>query len=457
MGISSYDTVKANAFIGPFSAPMPLDVVSPGAKVYYVCNATTGLAEGAIGGSNGNSGTSPLSPFSTIDYAIGRCTAARGDVIFVLPGHVEDVTAAGGIDIDIEGISIIGCGRGSNRPTITCSGTTDTLDIDIDAANCRLSNFIIDMTGNDGVDAFIDVNSADFTLDSCHIVAADSGGQVDKCVILAAGATRFKFLNNTVDGTDAGPVAVVDIVGAVDGVVIQNNEIYGDYSTAAIMNATGNVATNLNISNNYIRNANAADFCIELVSACTGVIANNVLGSDAPATALDQGSCVTIGNRWQNTTMPGNGDATTLPIPSTELNGWYLSRANYNFTADAGAQGAITIFTVTGDVVQSIVGVCNTALTGATATVEVGVAGNTAVFIAQATASDLIANEIWHDATPTTTAEAVELFGGAKTIINTASKNIIMTIATADLTAGDIDFYCAWRPLSPDGYVVATI
>lgn len=455
MGVSSFDIVKANGFIGPLSTPLPLDVVSPGAKTYYVCNATTGLAEGARGGSNGNSGTSPLEPFSTIDYAIGRCTANRGDVIYVLPGHVEDITTAAAIVLDIAGVSIIGCGRGSNRPTITCSGTTDTLDIDVDAANCRLSNFIIDMTGNDGVDAFIDVNAADFTLDSCLIVAADSGGQVDKCVVLETAADRFTFINNRVDGTTAGPVAAIDIVGTPTGVTIQNNWIYGDYSTAAIMNATGNIATHVNISNNQIHNVNAADWCIELVSACTGIISNNVLGSDAVDTALDPGSCICSGNTWMNTTVPANGDPISLPIPTTSVTGWNIARANYNFTADAGAQGALTLFTVSGDVVCSVIGVCNTALTGATATIEVGVSGNTAVLIAQATGTDLIANEIYHDASPTTTVEAVELFGGAKTFIITNGQDIIFTIGTADLTAGDVDFYCAWRPLSPDAYIVA--
>jgi len=34
-------------------------------------------------------------------------------------------------------------------------------------------------------------------------------------------------------------------------------------------------------------------------------------------------------------------------------------------------------------------------------------------------------------------------------------QDAILTIATADLTAGDIDFYALWRPLSADGNVVA--
>ena len=126
---------------------------------------------------------------------------------------------------------------------------------------------------------------------------------------------------------------------------------------------------------------------------------------------------------------------------------------NYNFTDDAGAQGAFTIFAITGDVLLQVFGICDVALVGATATAELGVSGNTAVLIAQITAADLIANEIWHDASPTTTVEQIDV-AGARTFIVANGQDAIFTIGTADLTAGDIDFYGLWRPLSADGLVV---
>jgi len=33
--------------------------------------------------------------------------------------------------------------------------------------------------------------------------------------------------------------------------------------------------------------------------------------------------------------------------------------------------------------------------------------------------------------------------------------DVILTVATADLTAGDVDFHAFWMPLSTDGMVVA--
>jgi hypothetical protein len=51
---------------------------------------------------------------------------------------------------------------------------------------------------------------------------------------------------------------------------------------------------------------------------------------------------------------------------------------------------------------------------------------------------------------------AVALGAGAtQTFIVANGQDIALTIAGATLTAGIIDFYCLWRPLSADGLVVA--
>ena len=135
---------------------------------------------------------------------------------------------------------------------------------------------------------------------------------------------------------------------------------------------------------------------------------------------------------------------------------WRLSRGNWNFTDDGGATGAFTVFTITGDVMFQVFGICNTALTsGGAATVELGVTGNTAVFIASITATTLIADEIWWDATPTATVEQIDV-DGLRTFVVANGQDAILTKAAATLTAGDVDFYCLWRPLSANGLVVAT-
>lgn len=141
-------------------------------------------------------------------------------------------------------------------------------------------------------------------------------------------------------------------------------------------------------------------------------------------------------------------------MPDLSVAAERIARANWNFAARTGAQAAYTVYTITGDVLVVIFGVCNTAFTGVNATIEVGVVGNTAVLIPQIVASTLIANEIWHDATPTTTVEQISLLT-TKGFVVTNGQDAILTVATADLTAGDLDLYALWRPMSTDGNVVA--
>jgi hypothetical protein len=118
-----------------------------------------------------------------------------------------------------------------------------------------------------------------------------------------------------------------------------------------------------------------------------------------------------------------------------------------------GTGNPFTIFTVTGSVLVKILAVCETDLAGASATLEVGIAGNTAKLIAQSTATDIDAGEIWHDATPDSKIEASSVL--VENIIANGS-DIIGTVATANITAGVIRFVAIWYPLSEGSSVTAS-
>ena len=132
-----------------------------------------------------------------------------------------------------------------------------------------------------------------------------------------------------------------------------------------------------------------------------------------------------------------------------------LVRSDYDFAADTGSQAAYTVFTVTGEVlIHALFGICEDAFTsGGASTIELGVSGNTAVFVAQTTAVDLIANEIWIDASPTTTVEQIDLTGLSFVIAN--GQDIDFLVGGADVTAGKVNLFCVWSPLSTDGALVA--
>src|SRR3990167_4421252 len=90
-------------------------------KVFWVNNSGV-LPDGGISGADANPGTY-LQPFSTIDNAINNCTASRGDVIMVMPGHAETVSATT-IAMDVAGVNIVGLGVGALRPTLSFNATT---------------------------------------------------------------------------------------------------------------------------------------------------------------------------------------------------------------------------------------------------------------------------------------------------------------------------------------------
>ena len=120
----------------------------------------------------------------------------------------------------------------------------------------------------------------------------------------------------------------------------------------------------------------------------------------------------------------------------------------------AGTSNPYTIFNVTGDVLVRVWGVCTVLLTG-TGTLELGVVGNTASLIAQTTGTDIDANEIWSDSTPTLGVDTLASVLGPYIIAN--GLDIVETVGTADITAGNIYYICLWRPLSPDGRVTAAV
>lgn len=122
--------------------------------------------------------------------------------------------------------------------------------------------------------------------------------------------------------------------------------------------------------------------------------------------------------------------------------------------AGTGATGTVSLFTVTGLVKMRVFGKCTTLLASDAApggaTVEVGIAGTVNKYIAQTTAENVDAGEIWHDATPDIVDELDSVSGFH---INNGA-DIILTIATDDVVSGAIDFICEWYPLEDGATVV---
>ena len=115
-----------------------------------------------------------------------------------------------------------------------------------------------------------------------------------------------------------------------------------------------------------------------------------------------------------------------------------------------------TIFTVQGEVKVIVYGVCTTTLVGATSTISLGVAGNTALILPlpSADAATVAAGDVWLDTSVAEIGGFVATSLPAATYI-TNSRNIIETVGTANITAGNIYYVCLWLPISPNGMVKA--
>lgn len=248
---------------------VPILQTHPG-QVYWVGNSAT-LLTGEKSASNGNKGTF-LEPFSTIDYAVGRCAANRGDIIMVRPNHTETVTAAAGLDLDVAGIALVGLGKGSNRATINFT-TAVGADMDVDAANISMVNFLF--TG--GVDALtgpIDVNAADFSLEHCEY--RDVTGQATDVIVADANADRLYISDYFHNGAAAAGGASAIALTGMNNPVIKDFKIIGNFSVGAIDCRTTAVV-DLDIHDGYIWTKNAADVAIvDTITASTGKIGPNL-------------------------------------------------------------------------------------------------------------------------------------------------------------------------------------
>ena len=426
----------------PGGLPSIVDVTKFSGNVFF---ADSNVGTNAVG-----YGYHPDYPFDSIDYAVGQCTANQGDVILVLPGHIETVSAAAGLDLDVAGITIIFLGHGNARGSIQF-GTVVGADMDVDAADITMINprFVAAL---DALTGPIDVNAARFKIvdgtweDGTNINTTD-------CVVADANADEIdidglRFIDGNAGGTQKQSFIQIP---AATRPKLKRIRATGDFGTAIIENGTAWVDAELD--DIVIDNTAAGPVVGILLQATSSGAARNVNVRVASGTTY-----VTANNdmQWFNCFGVGTDAGAASPIGTTDKEPWRLATKAYTFAGQGGAQGSIGLFTVTGDVEVEIFGICKDAFTtgGGAATIAVGVAGNTAVIIAQATATDLIANEIWHDATPTTTVESINTITGRRFVISNG-QDIIMTIATADLTAGSCTFYCRWRPLSSDGAVVA--
>lgn len=227
-------------------------------------------------------GRTPESPLASLAYFFSADfpTATNGDIVYLMPGHAETISAAAGIVADIAGVTIIGLGNGTSQPKITFD-TITTADLDVDAANITFEN--IHFTANFAdIVAAIDVNAQFCTIRKCRF--SETAANMNALIWILGGSTTTSsglvVEDCVANDADAANTHFISLPGTDAGDIIRNNYLYGDWGTAAI--GAAGVVVNIQIHGNRIYNAATdVDSCINIVSTGTGYISENYVTSGA--------------------------------------------------------------------------------------------------------------------------------------------------------------------------------
>ena len=244
----------------------------------------------------------------TIEEAYDLCTGNNGDVIYVAQGHAETM---GTLVLDTEGVTIIGIGRGEDRPEITFDTTTDKITIS------GASNTIVNLSFRAGV--HVCATAIEITADGDYttIYGCDfpepSTSTFDfmTAIQLTTAADYVTVANCTYKHADAvGPVEFIDGgAGAVQGLSVIGNYLYSQFSAAAIFSDQTDLE--VLIADNVITNMTTNLYAIQMGTNATGWLINNNVATDTYATAIEAGGLAVD----QSTVWVDYGQTDTVAVP----------------------------------------------------------------------------------------------------------------------------------------------
>lgn len=274
---------------------------------YFYVNSGTGLS--------GNDGLSPLAPLATIDQAVNKCTASKGDVIVAMPGHAETIAAATSLVLDVAGVYVVGLGWGRLRPVLSFSATASR--IPISAANVTVENIVFLGAVADIVSG-ITITGNYVTLRNCEMASGSAILEFLQFLDIDAATGVLIEGCNFLASATAGSAAGIR-VDATANLTIRDCTIRGDFTTTGAIDGnvgTGAASTNIALINNLIENIDStAGVLIDMHDDTTGIIMGNrgFTGFTTNITGpFDTGACRCVDNLVNNLV-----DETGGPSPAT--------------------------------------------------------------------------------------------------------------------------------------------
>jgi len=294
---------------GTISSNVPMEPIG---KAFYV---------DATNGSTQNDGLSWSTAVTTVDVALAKCTANKGDVVYIAPWHAE---TEAGVNTAIwtmskAGVSLIGVKQGRQMPTFTF--TDDGALASVTGANCLVQNCKFVSGIADLASALTLGAAADgTTVEGCTFT--DGGTAVLEMVIgisITAACTNVTinncFFNTFVAGT--GTLAGIHAIGAADRLRITNCVFIGDWNTQAPIDILDAKSLDVYIADNDIFQLDAAaGLAISVCATTTGLIVRNLLfsGKDTVAGLSTADACGQLEN-YQTTVEAESGDL--VPVAGT--------------------------------------------------------------------------------------------------------------------------------------------
>ena len=182
-----------------------------------------------------------------LNDALNQCKDGRGDRVYVLEGHTEDVAVATFLSNLKEGVSIIGCGDVNRDTAPTFSYTATGALWNITKKNVTISGIVL-KPGINNVS-----NMLSFSVGGCSVLG---------CRFVVGTASSVKFVN------------MLNVDGGANNLRIAGNlwQATGSATCASAIR-TGGVADGVHITDNIfaIETAAAGDGAIEIAHADTGL------------------------------------------------------------------------------------------------------------------------------------------------------------------------------------------
>ncbi len=218
--------------------------------------------------------------FTTLNAALAQCRSGQPDVVLVLPGHTENISAADQMTNLVAGTRIIGLGYGTNRPTFTWTAATATFLFDV--ANVMLANCILEMAGDPtltaalAVAAPITVTASGCGLFNCLVRAAVDADQYAAIPLtLSTTADDFTLSGCHFFGSTLGISTTFVRLNGADRLLMDSCVLQGATSATGVgvVQCITTASTNIIVRRcTFINRIASSTSAFTGLAACTGVI-----------------------------------------------------------------------------------------------------------------------------------------------------------------------------------------